>query len=868
MRVDQNPFEDGPPVDAPALGLFTIDGLSEAVSAYVDNVGVLNLECKTDTDCAAALGYFHARDRFVQMDFRRRVTTGRISQILSSFASSLAQPVDIANRALYSTREGNPAEDALWDAANDETKQVFEAYALGVNAWIGDVKSGSHGAQFPREFQDAILFDYSADRIPEWTAKDSVSTVLALINSLTNSSRFEIAMGQQRASYIERFGADLGERMFRDLYDTTPDIDSPVIPNFGPMASLRPSRASECRASGNPLLSVPTMCSNESWLPDSLSKRMFGEPGRHGGFGSNNWVVAPSKSATGNALFANDPHLGMTNPATWYVAHMDSKTNGSGNLHVSGMTFAGLPSVIIGQNEFLAWGATTTNFDMTDVYVEEVSADGKSVIFKGEEVAIVERPFSVPLADGTSADATLRFVPHHGPILPQANDADPLLSIRWTGNDASTDINFLTGIAGAQNVSEAKDVLKQITTIGQNWVVADREGNIGWFPYNRVPKRPWATSFSPEGQTEAVPWLPLDGRGDFEWDGYYTYDELPQLMNPPEGFVATANNDMTGALSDGDPTNDTFGVFQVNVAPGYRHERIKSQLEANDEHDLRTMEALIGDTFSLIGQQMTPQLLIAAENLTLSARAQKVVDALADWQFECPTGLNGSDAESSPLGSDEALMESSGCAAFHVAIRELNRRTLADEGIRSERGPNVALVKMLRGDTLEAGEIYWDDITTPVMVETKADILAAALDGAGEVLESRLGEDSSKWAWGRMHFLRLRSDVDSASGGLVSTYNESGFANDGGLFTVDVANPTDDYDQVSGASMRLVCEVPSTGPECSIQLPGGQSAHADSPSYLALLDRYLRNVPHQLDMSIRRVALNPRSIHYVLQAPQ
>lgn len=834
---------------------FRVEGLSDGVSAHLDADGVLNLDCETNEDCIAALGYFHARDRFVQMDFRRRSTTGRLSGILNEFAANMAGPVDARNRALYSTRDGEPAEDAMLAAATPEVRGWLDAYARGVNSWIADAKAGRNGAVFPREFENAVLFDYDIDRVPDWEPSDSVATVLALINSLTNNSSFEIRMAERRAEFIERFGDELGEQMFRDLYDTRPDVDSPVIENFGEMASLTPT-SGMCAPSANP--SIPLGTADTALGPDLLAERIFGaqffgQPGRQGGFGSNNWVVGPDNSASGNALLANDPHLGMTNPATWYVAQLDSKTNGSGDLHAAGMTFAGLPFVIIGQNEDIAWGATTTVFDMTDVYVEEVSADGNSVTFRGEQVDIIKRMFSIERADGTSTEVELQFVPHHGPILPR-EEGDPVLSLRWTGNDADTDVNFLADLSRATNVATAQTALRQVTTIGQNWVVTDTAGNIGWFPYNRLPQRPWATFYNPDGVAEAVPWMPLDGRGDYEWESYYDYDDLPQLLNPTQGYIATANNDMTGALADGDPTNETFGIFQINVAAGYRHQRIVDLLEESDAHDADSMAALIADTHSQIGEYITPGILSAAEGLTLSANAQKVVTALTGWNYDCSTGLTGSDAEASPLASGVALSESAGCAAFHVAIREINTATLTDEGIFGERGPNAAMVRLLRGEMLLAGDIYWDDVTTEGVTETRDDIITAALDAAGTFLVENLGENEAEWAWGRIHFLNLRSDVDTASGGIVTEFNETNLANDGGLYTVDVANPGGDYSQTSGASMRLLCEAPSTGVTCTFQLPGGPSAHPGDSSYLSLLPGYISNTPRALSMDIDAAA--------------
>ena len=844
-----------------------IAGLSAPVSAHFDTNGVLNAECETDEDCAATLGYFHARDRFVQMDLRRRFTTGRLTAFLTAAARAFgATETDIENRALYSTLDGEPAEDAVIAAATPKTLALYEAYANGVNAWIADLKAGRNGAVFPREFQNGLLFDYELADIPDWTPKDSISTVLALIESLTNNSAFEIDLAARRAALIDGFGAVQGENMFRDLFDTRPDVDSAVLPDFGMMASvyeplcLPKAANSACSPSANPLIAPSVagrIARRQVW------KELLGHPGSAGGYGSNNWVVGPTKSQSGNALLSNDPHLGMTNPATWYMAHLDAKTNGSGDIHAAGVTFAGVPVVIIGQNEDIAWGATTTNFDMTDVYVETLNAAGDAVMFNGAEVPIITKMVTFNFPDGGSETAELQFVPHHGPILPKADDADPTLSLRWTGTDTDTDVNFLTKLAMATDIAEARTALEDVTTIGQNWVVIDDQGGFGWFPYNRLPKRPWATGLD----GDAVPWLPLDGTGDYEWESYYALNELPQALNPTEGFIATANNDMTGALFDSDPTNESFGVLQTDVAPGWRHQRIVDLLGANDAHTTDSMLEIVADTHSLIGETLTPPILTAAMGLSLTDNALKVVNALGSWGYTCPSGVDGIDAEADPLVSDATeLAESAGCAAFHVAIREINQAALADEGIRGERGPNITLVKMLLGQTLNAGEIYWDDVSTDGPTETKDQIIADALDSAGTFLVTELGDDETQWAWGRIHSLTMRSDIDSASGGIVTEFNESGFANNGGLFTVDVANPNADYTQTAGPSMRMVCEGLPAGPACTIQFPGGQSGHPENDNYIDLLEDFLNNVPRPIEMDIAAAASGAATT-LVLAAP-
>jgi penicillin amidase len=557
----------------------------------------------------------------------------------------------------------------------------------------------------------------------------------------------------------------------------------------------------------------------------------------------------------------------MSQPATWYLAHLDAKTNGAGEIHSAGSTFAGLPWVIVGQNESIAWGLTTTVMDFSDVYIETLVKDGDGnptgVMFKGEEVAFTRVPFTLNFSNGTTDEKELLFVPHHGAVREIDVDNNTAVTLRWTGNDVDTDINFLTELVLATNIEEAQVALENITSIGQNVVVIDPDNNIGWFPYNRLPKRTWATNLT----GEAPPWLPLDGSGDYEWDEYFALEELPQAMNPASGYVATANNDMTGSLFDGDPTTlpngDPNPPYQVEAAAGFRHSQITNLIEGiGDQHSRETMDAIVSDVHSLIGERMVPGMLaIANDPLTLpTVEGRKVINALQDWNFSCPSGLDGTNADMSPLVSDQGeLTEASGCMAFHALLNELRFLIEQNEFAPTGRKPSFAMFySIVNPAELVAGDVYWDDPGTPEE-ETKFEVMFEALETVGNFLVGALGADETQWAWGRLHGLQLSSDLSTF--GIFNYDNPAPgdplFANDGGLFTVDVANPgTSDFVQTAGPSTRFVCEASPSGPTCTIQLPGGQSADINSPYYEDLLFPYLANEPMPLVFDIAEAAAN------------
>ena len=507
------------------------------------------------------------------------------------------------------------------------------------------------------------------------------------------------------------------------------------------------------------------------------------------------------------------------------------------------------------------------------------------------KVPFTRVPWTATFTDGSTfrfceesdCDAPgLLFVEHHGAVreISEEPPADPAedvaLTLRWTGNDIDTDINFLTELNAAANLEEARLALENITTVGQNFVIADTAGRIGWFTYNQLPKRTWATGLD----GPAPPWLPLDGRGDFEWEEYFALQELPQLVDPAVGFIATANNDMTGASFQGDPTS-LGPPYQNYPAAGVRHKRIVDLIEEiGDQHSVATMNAIISDVYMLIGEAMVPGIMTIAndpQTEEISANGQKVLNALQAWEgYECPTGLDGYYTDSPLVEDEDVLVEASGCAALHALLNRLRDRLERNES--APRAFDVfprdvafaSYFSLADPSELAAGDVYWDDPGT-VAVETKYEVLPDVLDATGSFLINALGPDESRWAWGRLHGLLLQSDIGSflgpdfdnpCSGNLCPRPGLAPFANDGGQYTVDVAYPNfrvdaaEEFQQTYGAALRLVCEVFPDGPRCTFQLAGGQSGHVDSPFYEDLLFPYLDNDPLPLVFDLDEAAAN------------
>ncbi len=810
-----------------------IPGLEGDVTAITDEHGVLHVGCTVDDDCFAALGWFHAQNRFFFMDFVRNLVRGSLGSLVQ--AGPLVLSRDYENRRFFSTRAGEPLEQAIYDQASDRVRGHLDSYTRGVNAWITDMREGQNGATLTTEYDFNLIVK---EAIRDWEPADSAAIGLYVLNDLSNNSGDELSSAALLPLIDDpALEVDLlsGESVF-DAFTVPSDVSAAqrmLVPE-----ALAP--AVHTRLGGHRALFADGAT--------GMGLLALGGPREAGDTGSNNWAVARGRSASGHPLLANDPHLPLSNPSIWFPAEIDAKSDGEGDYHMAGGTFPGLPAVLIGHNEDIVWGVTTAYWDLADVYTEELSADGSAVIFDGEEVPILEKEFE--FADASTGEPqlrTFRWVPHHGPIVSEDLDAGTAVSVRWRGHDGGTDLDGFFGLGRSASVEEARDVLEEFgTSANQNFVVADAE-SIGWFPFSQVPERAWAS-------LELPPWLPLPGDGSAEWGDPVPMSDLPQLLDPATGIIATANQDMTGAWSDGDPTNDGQDAIQARSrGEGTRQQRILDLLdEGDDAHTPETMTAIQGDTYSLYGELVVPVLLAAAEAATLDEDATALVEALDAWDFTCPTGLAESDPEGDGVEDEAETAAAIGCTAFHVAWFAFRDAAIGDEIAAADAtgkatGSNLVARALREPEATALGEALWDDVSTDGVVETREEVAVAAVERAGTLL-AELGE-ADAWRWGRLHTLSLRSIYDNFG---VRDYNDGPHAAPGGLHTVNVANPASTLPEdgadlgfafASGPSIRLVTELTPEGPRMSFQLPGGADLHRESDFYNNLLPGWLVNEP-------------------------
>ncbi len=313
--------------------------------------------------------------------------------------------------------------------------------------------------------------------------------------------------------------------------------------------------------------------------------------------GSNNWAVAGSKTASGNAIVANDPHLGLSSPMVFWPTHVvvQNADDPSEDFEIIGLAFPGIPGVILGSNRTLAWGATTAGYDVTDVWKETLSGNGQGVVFKGADVSFQKVSETIKIADKPDYTWDVLVVPHHGPIVPTINgnhQVDPpsgsALSVRWTGHMPTGEVEAVFNLPRAKTVDDARKAMLPFGTGAQNWMFADSQGDILWTAPAKLPYRDKkAYTWDPQTYTGTLPAFVLDGAsGDMEWTGEYLEEAyLPKLKSPAKGWIATANTDNVGSTIDNDPSNDLLPnnkPFYIGseFSQGFRLGRIEERLTA------------------------------------------------------------------------------------------------------------------------------------------------------------------------------------------------------------------------------------------------------------------------------------------------
>lgn len=873
----------------PVSSRVSIAGLSAPVDVVRDKYGMIHIHARTLEDALRVEGYQVARDRTVQLELIRRTATGRMAELLGDDAPSLIDS-DIAMRTIGLARTAKEMVALL----TPEERKLIEAYADGITQFNARIATGD-------EEMPGGMLGFPQAGFQPWTAADvlAVGRLQALNLGYQGDEDIEMSAFVDAARTKmtgTRAGFLVDAVKFAPIDPATP---LSAFPNDAQltMGSPRPPAASAARPLAPHRVDRDALVAARAFAHGvAAARRVVGDKG--GFTGSNNWMVGPSKSATGHAMVASDPHLSLSAPSVfWMVQVSVDGERPKDQVDFAGLSFPGIPGIILGFNANLAWGATTADYDVTDAYEETLTPDGNAVVFRGQPVPIQRVRETIQIARGAPLEYDVLVVPHHGPIAPaitpQHTIAPPAggskaISVRWTGHAATKDISAVLGLLRARSVDDARVAMRDFAIGAQNWVFADSQGNTFYTSQSRIPKRDKAAfTWDPATFTGKIPCLVLPGDGSAEWTGAFLEEAfVPHVKNPAKGWLATANTEQVGTTLDNDPTNDTLPNGEPMFMGcwhdvGFRLGRIQQRIEAVPKLSLDDMASIQGDIRSAMGAKLAPAILAAIDHAKearpdlvaittserwKSARIDEIRDLLARWgaegDYTAASGMSPDDNR--PVADEKEALASRATAVFNAWLVRMFHATFDDEleaiGAPFPHDPRRMLLNVMLADpktlrTYDAtlgDSILFDDLKTPA-IETRDERILASLLDALAFLDQRLGPDRGAWRWGRLHTIRFNA--------LISLWKTlsippdpdpvfpNGFPRGGDGYNVDVAGyamPRALDDQASfaythGPTQRFVIDMSPDGPVARNALPGGNVWDSRDPHFRDEAERWRRN---------------------------
>ncbi|MFI6980562.1 penicillin acylase family protein [Embleya sp. NPDC050154] len=799
-----------------ASGTVRVPGLTGKVDVVRDAKGIPQVYADTSEDLFRGQGYVHAQDRFWEMDVRRHMTAGRLSEMFGSG--------QVENDKFLRTLGWRKVAEQEYAAMPPESQKFLQAYSEGVNAYLKDHKGAD--ASFEYALLGLVHDGYKAE---PWTPIDSVAWLKAMAWDLRTNMQDEI----DRALLSDK----LTVNQIDELYPPYPyEANKPIVRDG---AIVKDGKTERFAQEAPPAVPSKSAQSALTGLSESLSKlpSLFSE--KSSGVGSNSWVVAGSRTTTGKPLLANDPHLSPSLPSVWYQMGLHCRTVGPKcQYDVSGYTFSGMPGVIIGHNQKISWGFTNLGADVTDLYLEKVQGD--TVLYGGKFEPFVDvRQETIKVAGGADRQITVRTT-RHGPILTDVSDEledvgkdapipDPspqreegfAVALRWTALDPGTSMDALFQLDKAQNWNDFRAALKNFDVPSQNAIYADVEGHIGYQAPGKIPVRR-----SGDGRWPVYGWDPK-----YDWVGTIPFESLPNVYDPQDGYIVTANNAVTSPAYPYLMTSD-WGY-------GSRSRRIEEMITtAPGKIDAAAMQKMQADDVNPVAQFLVPYLRDVKIDDPWVREAQ---DLLKDWDMR-----NDADSKAAAYFNAvwrQVLMLAFGdkmpfsvradndCASNpttnHVQCGDRDDSTAQPDG--GDRWNEVARTLLASPESP-----WWNISKNPGAITTRDGLLHKAMTEAKKDLTSRLGKDIDTWSWGRLHTLTLRNQTLGTEGPGVVKYmlNRGPYRMSGGEGLVNATgwNVAQGYEVTTVPSMRMVVDLADLDASRWINLTGA-SGHVWHDNY-------------------------------------
>ncbi|WP_326698070.1 penicillin acylase family protein [Streptomyces sp. NBC_01754] len=847
-------------------GTLELKGLSGDVEVKRDAYGVPQIYADSDADLFRAQGFVQAQDRFWEMDVRRHMTSGRLSEMFGSGQVD----TDSFLRTLGWRKVAQEEYDKVLDK---DTKKNLQAYAEGVNAYL----EGKDGKDISVEYAAlGLTNDYKPT---EWTPVDSVAWLKAMAWDLRGNMQDEI----DRSLLTSR----LSEKQIKDLYPEYPYEKNKPIIEHGAVSSVTGEFDPEAEPSddlGGDSVTDATQGLNTqlSALSDTLDEipALLGPNGN--GIGSNSWVVDGAHTTTGKPLLANDPHLAPMLPSLWYQMGLHCReVSKTCRYDTAGYTFSGMPGVIIGHNQDIAWGFTNLGADVTDLFLEKISADGYQ--YDGKTEPFVTRDEVIKVAGGKSRKITIRET-NNGPLVsdrssemvkvgkkaPVANAAPDrgdgyAIALRWTALDPGRSMDAVFELNRAKDFKSFRAAAAHFEVPSQNLVYADTEGNIGYQAPGKIPVR-----LEGDGTMPSPGWSSKYG---WEKDPV-PFEELPYEYNPKRGYIVTANQ----AVIDGGYKH----MLTKDWGYGTRSQRINDliQKKIDDGGKVSTddMQSMQMDNQSAIAAKLVPKLLKIGISDKSIREAQKLLEGW-DYTQESDSAaaayFNGVWRNILKLAFGNKLPKELRAEGDCIYVRPAAGSGPVDEQDKfvrecGQRAPDAAQPD---------GGDRWYEVVESILEDTdnewwkapaqgreeaigsRDELFARAMEDARWELTAKLGKDISTWSWGRLHQLTLRNQTLGTEGPdlLQRALNRGPWRLGGGEAAVNATgwNAAGGYGVIWVPSMRMVVNVGDWDKSRWINLTGA-SGHAFSAHYTDQTDKWVNG--ELLDWSYGKDAVDGSTV--------
>lgn len=745
--------------------------ISADVQIYRDSMAIPYIIAKTEEDAAFGLGFVHAQDRLFVMDIIRRAGEGRLSEVMGE----KSVPFDKMFRTVGLKR----IVDRNIKNINAKSLSLLNAYAKGVNLYIKNAKG-----KYPAEF-DVLGYDPE-----EWKPEHSLIVGRMMAWELNISWWIDFSF----SFLVQKFGEEKILEILPDYPENSKLLLPIEIKKYPPI--------------GKSVVEV-----------DKQFREFIGISGTH--LGSNNWVVNGKKSVSGFPIIANDTHLHFSAPSRWYAAVIRA-----GDWNVEGFTIPGAPAVVVGKNQNISWGVTNIMLDDADFFIEKFDSTQKKYLLNSEWKNLEIIKDTIKVKNQKEVVFEIKST-HRGPIIshihpftelyPESKSSIPI-SMRWLGSDFSDELYAFYSINKAKNWNEFKSAFQYYGLPGQNFIFADKDGNIGYMFGGKLPLR---NSISPT--------FIYDGTTDkYDWKGIVPISEVPSFLNPSANYIATANNKVV----------KDFKYHISNIwEPSSRSERINYLLTSKEKHSIKDYKKFQMDITSPYAEKIVKHILNSFEGIRIvDANLNSALQMFKQWDYE----MN----EFSQVPTIYAMFLN--YFLQNTLLDEMGR-DIFNEYVFVANVPYRVTLKMLA----DSSNSWFDNISTP-KVENRNEIIRKSLSDALSDLENNVSKNIKDWQWGSLHKATFKHSFSGASSLLDKFINIGPFSVGGDgttLFNTEYGFKEgiksyqlfdhEKFDNILGPTMRYIFDFAKPD-EFHMVLTTGQSGNFMSDHYRDMSEMWLR----------------------------